>query len=501
MSARNPKPAAEHGATAPFDLAAWTPARFPFAEVTRATAQVTRARSSQWVIAVGAISVAAITATVLTVDFNDPESDKVAVSSGSEAAVTDVRPFIDFRPGPSDEALYSADTATARMGGSSSRSLAPQLPGVAESAQLPAARLKEMPSIVRAREEPEGLSNSSPAESSANARNVTSSLPEGPILTATGGPTPNPKATNKAAERLAVQSHELAAGETAARNSFAPAQQRPAASVRTTTAGAMPDLQLPHLERDAGGSNLYSIKTSGLPANKEVVADGPMATARVADDAALDDVLLLDVELAGAAVAPILPMASAKAAEEIEFIPPSVDAQAISHSASLEDAGQLEPPQKIRVNEENARSLVPRQASGAFDEAVSPTAAAAPVAKVAALDQDPSAVGVAAAFPGPQAVSAEVFPGTVTTQVRVGGGDVGSLPLQFSTDALVSVRLADLISLFEDRMDRPLFVWLKSASSVNKFVTFDTLRSAGIDAQYDARTQQVALSIVHDQTP
>jgi hypothetical protein len=263
----------------------------------------------------------------------------------------------------------------------------------------------------------------------------------------------------------------------------------------------MPDSQLPHLERDAGGSNLYSINASGLPANREVVADGPMATARVADDAALDDVLLLDVELAGAAMAPILPTARAKAAEEIEFIPPSVDAQAISHSASLEDALQLEAPQRIRANEENARSLVPSQASGAFDEAVSSTAAVAPVAKVAALVQDPPAVGVAVAFPGPQAVSAEVFPGTVATQVQVGGADIGSLPLQFSTDALVSVRLADLISLFEDRMDRPLFVWLKSASSANKFVTFDTLRSAGIDAQYDAGTQQVALSIAHDQTP
>ncbi|MXO57935.1 hypothetical protein GRI89_00025, partial [Altererythrobacter salegens] len=90
---------------------------------------------------------------------------------------------------------------------------------------------------------------------------------------------------------------------------------------------------------------------------------------------------------------------------------------------------------------------------------------------------------------------------TVSAMVQVDRSPAGELPLQISSDAFVSVRLADLISLFEDRMERPLFVWLKSSTYAKEYVTFDTLKAAGIDVRYDVETRQVSLSIASEAAP
>ena len=44
-------------------------------------------------------------------------------------------------------------------------------------------------------------------------------------------------------------------------------------------------------------------------------------------------------------------------------------------------------------------------------------------------------------------------------------------------------------------MERPLFVWLSSAESASKYVTFDTLRAAGIGVEYDPLRNHVVLSV------
>lgn len=71
----------------------------------------------------------------------------------------------------------------------------------------------------------------------------------------------------------------------------------------------------------------------------------------------------------------------------------------------------------------------------------------------------------------------------------------GILPLRRTAEGDVSVRLDDLIGLLERRMERPLFVWLKSSASASKYVTFETLRSAGICVDYDEAANHVALSV------
>lgn len=75
------------------------------------------------------------------------------------------------------------------------------------------------------------------------------------------------------------------------------------------------------------------------------------------------------------------------------------------------------------------------------------------------------------------------------------GKTIGSLAVKVSDGQLVSVRLDEIISLFEREMDKPLFVWLKSSSNANKFVTPDSLRHSGIAVDYNDATKQLILSI------
>lgn len=73
-----------------------------------------------------------------------------------------------------------------------------------------------------------------------------------------------------------------------------------------------------------------------------------------------------------------------------------------------------------------------------------------------------------------------------------------NLELQIHDGELVSVRLSELISLFEDKLDRSLFVWLKTSAAAEKFVTPGTLEKAGIRLSYDAETRQAILSVTEN---
>ncbi|MCB2060395.1 MAG: hypothetical protein R3E09_00980 [Novosphingobium sp.] len=72
--------------------------------------------------------------------------------------------------------------------------------------------------------------------------------------------------------------------------------------------------------------------------------------------------------------------------------------------------------------------------------------------------------------------------------------DLGSLSVEISDGDLVSIRLGELISLFEGEMERSLFVWMKNSSQASKYVTPATLRAAGIEVNYDEHSQQLVLS-------
>lgn len=63
---------------------------------------------------------------------------------------------------------------------------------------------------------------------------------------------------------------------------------------------------------------------------------------------------------------------------------------------------------------------------------------------------------------------------------------------------LVAIELGELISLFEARLDRPLFVWMRSSAAASKFVTAETLAAAGIKATYDPASKQLVLTVAKD---
>jgi hypothetical protein len=85
--------------------------------------------------------------------------------------------------------------------------------------------------------------------------------------------------------------------------------------------------------------------------------------------------------------------------------------------------------------------------------------------------------------------------GDRSVYTRDAGGAPAAIPLVDPGDGTVQLRLGDLIALLEDRMERPLFVWLSSAESASKYVTFDTLRASGIGVDYDPVRNHVILSV------
>jgi hypothetical protein len=59
---------------------------------------------------------------------------------------------------------------------------------------------------------------------------------------------------------------------------------------------------------------------------------------------------------------------------------------------------------------------------------------------------------------------------------------------------MVAIKLGELVSLFEDHLDRPLYVWMTSSSVASKFVSLKTLAAAGIKATFDPDTRQLTFS-------
>lgn len=76
--------------------------------------------------------------------------------------------------------------------------------------------------------------------------------------------------------------------------------------------------------------------------------------------------------------------------------------------------------------------------------------------------------------------------------------DAASGAVVIQEDALVAIQLGELVSLFEDRLDRPLFVWMRSSAAASKFATSETLAAAGIRTEYDPQRKQIVFSVEDD---
>ena len=73
------------------------------------------------------------------------------------------------------------------------------------------------------------------------------------------------------------------------------------------------------------------------------------------------------------------------------------------------------------------------------------------------------------------------------------GEVVGKVPLRVGGANLISVRLGDLLGLVRGRMDPAAFERLSGSRQAEDYVSFSTLRDAGIDLQYDAAKDRLIL--------
>ena len=78
---------------------------------------------------------------------------------------------------------------------------------------------------------------------------------------------------------------------------------------------------------------------------------------------------------------------------------------------------------------------------------------------------------------------------------RVNDSMAGNLPLRIASDSTISVKLRDLLSLVDGRMERNKFKNLRDSSVANSFVSFGALRSAGIQLRYEPANNEVLLYV------
>jgi hypothetical protein len=102
------------------------------------------------------------------------------------------------------------------------------------------------------------------------------------------------------------------------------------------------------------------------------------------------------------------------------------------------------------------------------------------------------------AAPGPSAIAGDAAeteqPAYVESSVALDLGEATGSSVIVQDDELVAIRLGELVSLLEDRLDHPLYVWLSSSAVASKFVTAETLAAAGIRTRYDPQRRQLVIS-------
>ena len=495
---------------------------------TRASSAVgAKSKVPQLAIAVGAISVAVMTAAVIKSGYGASDTTGDAVNSSFDTTAASLGSSIEVHSSTSqDVPVFGQVEPVPKASSSNKHQPPPSLSsGAAPVASSASARVAGARSA-RGIEEEESLSGSAP------------------ITSATKGPETAPFALGEASQRIAAAGVDLAPvhksvheetrgseeqsvswlsgpvsvsampsesdfliSEVASHFSLGSANEASPPVVAEAVGGRLATKSPPALENvvapSSASADIRNLTEGGTLAAEHVVGAFPVEQA-----GSLDEVLLPDVELVDGAAIGISASVGDSAVVAAESVQPAANVKIANLPASFDVApSAIEGGFGIPSDELTRSQLAPNTATVALHDPTSPAAdAVRPVEKVSVTVQRPSTEGLEASFaestPRPDMESS--LKGGVenlTAVVRTDPATFGDLPLHISSDALVSVRLADLISLFEDRMERPLFVWLKSSANANEYVTFDTLRSAGIAVHYDAEAQQVALSIADVTVP
>lgn len=77
---------------------------------------------------------------------------------------------------------------------------------------------------------------------------------------------------------------------------------------------------------------------------------------------------------------------------------------------------------------------------------------------------------------------------------QINDHQAGRIDVRIEGNGDLSVRLGDLLSLCEETMEPDAFAGLAASSSAAEYVTFATMRDAGIDVRYDAANDRIVLA-------
>jgi hypothetical protein len=199
------------------------------------------------------------------------------------------------------------------------------------------------------------------------------------------------------------------------------------------------------------------------------------------------------------------PQTAPNSSEDVQLAPEALDGQSKSSTAGTAGELELTLADVVAARDGSERSAL-----------VAPEVAQMPVEQVAAEPTAPMRVGldvrehlarIDARYPDNAVVAPAVRDHAADDKGRIaevedisvlaeaGGAPLGSSSAVIGEDQLVSVRLGDLISLFQDKLERPLFVWMSTSSAATRFVTPETLAAAGLNVHFDAERRQIVLGV------
>ncbi len=79
--------------------------------------------------------------------------------------------------------------------------------------------------------------------------------------------------------------------------------------------------------------------------------------------------------------------------------------------------------------------------------------------------------------------------------VQVDGEAIGQLTMHVVPNQPVALHLKELVSLFADQLEPQVLQALNASSAIDRYITFERLREAGIDIRYDAARDQIRLAV------
>ena len=90
----------------------------------------------------------------------------------------------------------------------------------------------------------------------------------------------------------------------------------------------------------------------------------------------------------------------------------------------------------------------------------------------------------------PEALSGVI---NINIPTRINGMKLGSVPLRIESGNRISVGLGGILAMIQPVIDRRVFDRLSNSRGATEFVTFETLRAAGIEVRFDPINEQLLL--------